>query len=153
MANAALLHIIQVAIVFILKNHTTMEFTQSVKSVFSKYATFSGRASRSEYWYFVLFNIIASIALFLLGIAIGAAVGGSDGAMGGLIVGYILYVIYGLGVLIPSLAVTVRRLHDTNNSGWLILIGLIPCIGGIVLLVLTILQGTNGENKYGDIPE
>ncbi len=130
-----------------------MEFTQSVKSVFSKYATFSGRASRSEYWYFVLFNIIASIALFLLGIAIGAAVGGSDGAMGGLIVGYILYVIYGLGVLIPSLAVTVRRLHDTNNSGWLILIGLIPCIGGIVLLVLTILQGTNGENKYGDIPE
>ena len=130
-----------------------MEFTQSVKSVFSKYATFSGRASRSEYWYFVLFNIIASIALFLLGIAIGAAVGGSDGAMGGLIVGYILYVIYGLGVLIPSLAVTARRLHDTNNSGWLILIGLIPFVGSVVLLVFMILQGTNGETKYGDSPE
>ncbi len=130
-----------------------MTFTQSIKSVFSKYATFTGRASRSEYWYFTLFNIITSTLLFLLGIAIGAATGGSDGVPGGLIVGYILYIIYGLGVLIPSLAVTVRRLHDTNNSGWLILLGLIPCVGGIVLLVFMILQGTNGENKYGDIPE
>ena len=130
-----------------------MTLTQSVKSVFSKYATFTGRASRSEYWYFTLFNIITSTLLFLLGIAIGAATGGSDGVPGGLIVGYILYIIYGLGVLIPSLAVTVRRLHDTNNSGWLILLGLIPCVGGIVLLVFMILQGTNGENQYGDIPE
>ena len=130
-----------------------MTFTQSIKSVFSKYATFTGRASRSEYWYFTLFNIITSTLLFLLGIAIGAATGGSDGVPGGLIVGYILYIIYGLGVLIPSLAVTVRRLHDTNSSGWLILLGLIPCVGGIVLLVFMILQGTNGENKYGDIPE
>ncbi|MCI5876013.1 MAG: DUF805 domain-containing protein [Prevotella sp.] len=130
-----------------------MTFTQSIKSVFSKYATFTGRASRSEYWYFTLFNIITSTLLFLLGIAIGAATGGSDGVPGGLIVGYILYIIYGLGVLIPSLAVAVRRLHDTNNSGWLILLGLIPCVGGIVLLVFMILQGTNGENKYGDIPE
>ncbi len=130
-----------------------MTFTQSIKSVFSKYATFTGRASRSEYWYFTLFNIITSTLLLLLGIAIGAATGGSDGVPGGLIVGYILYIIYGLGVLIPSLAVTVRRLHDTNNSGWLILLGLIPCVGGIVLLVFMILQGTNGENKYGDIPE
>lgn len=130
-----------------------MTFTQSIKSVFSKYATFTGRASRSEYWYFTLFNIITSTLLFLLGIAIGAATGGSDGVPGGLIVGYILYIIYGLGVLIPSLAVTVRRLHDTNNSGWLILLGLIPCVGGIVLLVFMILQGTNGENKYGNIPE
>lgn len=130
-----------------------MTFTQSIKSVFSKYATFTGRASRSEFWYFTLFNIITSTLLFLLGIAIGAATGGSDGVPGGLIVGYILYIIYGLGVLIPSLAVTVRRLHDTNNSGWLILLGLIPCVGGIVLLVFMILQGTNGENKYGDIPE
>ena len=130
-----------------------MTFTQSIKSVFSKYATFTGRASRSEYWYFTLFNIITSTLLLLLGIAIGAATGGSDGVPGGLIVGYILYIIYGLGVLIPSLAVAVRRLHDTNNSGWLILLGLIPCVGGIVLLVFKILQGTNGENKYGDIPE
>lgn len=130
-----------------------MTLTQSVKSVFSKYATFTGRASRSEFWYFTLFNIIASIVLFLLGIVIGAAAGGSDGALGGLLVGYILYVVYGLGVLLPSLAVTVRRLHDTNNSGWLILIGLIPCIGSVVLLVFMILQGTNGENKYGNIPE
>lgn len=130
-----------------------MTFTQSIKSVFSKYATFTGRASRSEYWYFTLFNIITSTLLLLLGIAIGAATGGSDGVPGGLIVGYILYIIYGLGVLIPSLAVAVRRLHDTNNSGWLILLGLIPCVGGIVLLVFMILQGTNGENKYGDIPE
>ena len=130
-----------------------MEFTQSVKSVFSKYATFTGRASRSEYWYFTLFNIIAIVALVIISTVIGAAAGGSDGALGGLLVGYILYVVYGLGVLLPSLAVTVRRLHDTNNSGWLILIGLIPCIGSVVLLVFMILQGTNGENKYGNIPE
>ena len=130
-----------------------MTLTQSVKSVFSKYATFTGRASRSEYWYFTLFNIIAIVALVIISTIIGAAAGGSDGALGGLLVGYILYVVYGLGVLLPSLAVTVRRLHDTNNSGWLILIGLIPCIGSVVLLVFMILQGTNGENKYGDIPE
>ena len=129
-----------------------MTFTQSIKSVFSKYATFTGRASRSEYWYFTLFNIITSTLLFLLGIAIGAATGGSDGVPGGLIVGYILYIIYGLGVLIPSLAVAVRRLHDTNNSGASRSARNIV-IGGIVLLVFMILQGTNGENKYGDIPE
>ena len=130
-----------------------MTLTQSVKSVFSKYATFTGRASRSEYWYFTLFNIIAIVALVIISTVIGAAAGGSDGALGGLLVGYILYAVYGLGVLIPSLAVTVRRLHDTNNSGWLILIGLIPCIGSVVPLVFMILQGTNGENKYGNIPE
>lgn len=130
-----------------------MTLTQSVKSVFSKYATFTGRASRSEYWYFTLFNIIAIVALVIISTVIGAAAGGSDGALGGLLVGYILYAVYGLGVLLPSLAVTVRRLHDTNNSGWLILIGLIPCIGSVVLLVFMILQGTNGENKHGNIPE
>lgn len=130
-----------------------MTLTQSVKSVFSKYATFTGRASRSEYWYFTLFNTIAIVALVIISTVIGAAAGGSDGALGGLLVGYILYAVYGLGVLLPSLAVTVRRLHDTNNSGWLILIGLIPCIGSVVLLVFMILQGTNGENKYGNIPE
>ncbi len=130
-----------------------MEFTQSVKSVFSKYATFSGRASRSEYWFFALFNAVISIALILLGTVIGAAAGGSEGAANGMLVGYILYAIYGLGVLIPSLAVTVRRLHDSNKSGWLILIGLIPFVGSIVLLVFMILQGTNGENQYGNIPE
>ena len=130
-----------------------MNFSQSVKSVFSKYATFTGRASRSEYWYFTLFNIIASAVLIGLSTIIGAAAGGSDGAIGGLLVGYALYFIYFLAVLLPTLAVTVRRLHDTNNSGWLILIGLVPCIGNVVLVVFMILQGTDGENKYGNIPE
>jgi uncharacterized membrane protein YhaH (DUF805 family) len=111
-----------------------------------KYAVFSGRSRRMEYWYFVLFNIIVSI---VLGVIDAVLFGTLDSGMGaGLLSG-----IYGLAVLIPSLAVTVRRLHDIDRSGWWILIGLVPLIGVIVLLVFALLEGTPGDNRYGPNPK
>ena len=110
-----------------------------------KYAVFSGRSRRMEYWYFVLFNIIVSIVLG----TIDALLGTLGSGMGvGLLSG-----IYGLAILIPSLAVTVRRLHDTDRSGWWILIALVPLIGTIVILVFALLEGTPGSNQYGPNPK
>ena len=110
-----------------------------------KYAVFSGRSRRMEYWYFVLFNIIVSIVLGVIDGLLGTS-GSYAGA--GLLSG-----IYGLAVLIPSLAVTVRRLHDTDRTGWWILIALVPLIGVIVLLVFALLEGTPGDNQYGPNPK
>ena len=111
-----------------------------------KYAVFSGRSRRKEYWYFVLFNIIVSIVLGWIDALLGTSSSYAAGA--GLLSG-----IYGLVVLIPSLAVTVRRLHDTDRSGWWILIALVPLIGVIVLLVFALLEGTPGDNQYGPNPQ
>ena len=111
-----------------------------------KYAVSSGRSRRMEYWYFVLFNIIVSI---VLGAIDGLLLGTLDSGMGvGLLSG-----IYSLAVLIPTLAVTVRRLHDIDRSGWWILIGLVPLLGAIVLLVFALLEGTPGDNQYGPNPK
>jgi uncharacterized membrane protein YhaH (DUF805 family) len=110
-----------------------------------KYAVFGGRSRRMEYWYFVLFNIIVSIVLGVIDGLLGTS-GSYAGA--GLLSG-----IYGLAVLIPSLAVTVRRLHDIDRSGWWILIALVPLIGVIVLLVFALLEGTPGDNQYGPNPK
>jgi len=104
--------------------------------VLKKYAVFSGRARRAEYWYFALFNAIISIILSIISIAIGDKL-------------IILWIVYSLAVLIPSIAVSVRRMHDIGKNGWTILIGLIPFIGAIWLFVLTILDSNPGENKYG----
>ena len=103
-----------------------------------KYAVFSGRSRRMEYWYFVLFNIIVSIVL--------GAIDGLLGTRGSYAGAGLLSGIYGLAILIPSLAVTVRRLHDIDRSGWWILIALVPLIGTIVLLVFALLDGTPGTN-------
>ena len=114
-------------------------------AVFNKYAVFSGRASRVEYWYFNLFNIIVYIVLsIVLGVA------GTEIGVGivGLLIG-----IYSLAVLIPSFAVTIRRLHDTNRSGWWMFISVVPLIGGIWFLVLMIIDGTPEENQYGSNPK
>ena len=113
--------------------------------VLKKYAVFSGRARRKEYWFFCLFNIIISIALSIIDIF----VLGADPVEG---IG-ILSTIYTLGIVIPSLAVSVRRLHDTDRTGWWLLIAIIPLIGFIVLLVFMLLDSTPGENKYGSNPK
>lgn len=107
--------------------------------VLSKYAEFNGRARRSEYWYFVLINIVISIVIYLVDAGIG-----SFGALG---------IIYSLGILIPSLAVGVRRLHDTGRSGWYLLLAFIPIIGAIILLVLMAQDSVAGENEYGQYPK
>ena len=110
-----------------------------------KYAVFSGRSRRMEYWYFVLFNLIAYIVLSL----IDALLGTYNIVQGvGLLSG-----IYSLAVLIPTLAVMVRRLHDIDRTGWWILINLIPLIGTIVLLVFALTPGTPGSNRYGPDPK
>ncbi|WP_432947392.1 DUF805 domain-containing protein [Kribbella sp. CA-253562] len=111
--------------------------------VLKKYVVFSGRARRKEFWMFTLFNVIISIVLSAIDRMIGTDSSGT-GLLGG---------IYSLLVLLPSLAVTVRRLHDTDRSGWWILIGLIPIIGWIVLLVFEVQEGTAGDNSHGPDPK
>jgi uncharacterized membrane protein YhaH (DUF805 family) len=113
--------------------------------VIKNYATFSGRAQRAEYWYFVLFYVLIYLGLSLLD----GVTGTFDSDTGAGLLGSIFV----LAILIPSLAVTVRRLHDTDRSGWWLLIGLIPIIGGLVLLVFTVLDGTTGANTYGENPK
>lgn len=106
-----------------------------------KYADFDGRARRSEYWYFVLCNILAYLIL--------SAVGFVLGEYGGLI----LLGIFWLGVLIPSIAVVVRRLHDVGKSGWFYFVVLIPLVGGIWLIVLLCTDSQVGPNQYGPNPK
>lgn len=120
-------------------------------AVLKNYAGFSGRASRREYWMFTLIN---TIILVVLQILMGATMTPPDefGQGGSLGFGYYLYMLYALATLIPSLAVAVRRLHDTDRSGWWILIGLVPLIGAIVLLVFFCQQGTQGDNRFGSDP-
>ncbi len=113
-------------------------------AVLKNYAGFSGRARRTEYWMFVLFNaIFSSIAVFLDYI-FDIDFGYGYGAISGL---------YSLVVFIPSLAVSVRRLHDIGKSGWMLLIGLIPLIGVIWLIILFVTEGNKGENQYGPDPK
>lgn len=106
--------------------------------VLKKYADFKGRARRKEYWMFVLFNVIISIVI---------------SSVGALIEMPLLGNLYSLAVLLPGLAVGVRRLHDINKSGWYILIALIPLIGAIWLLILLAKEGDVGENQYGPNPK
>ena len=106
--------------------------------VLKKYAVFTGRARRKEYWMFFLFNIIATIIL---------------GIIAGVIHTKVLSVLYDLALIVPSVAVTVRRLHDTDRSGWWILIGLIPLVGTIILIVFEATDSQPGENKYGPNPK
>jgi len=109
-----------------------MTFGDSVGTCLKKYADFAGRASRSEYWWFVLAAFLASIVLaFILRI------------LGGLVY---------LALLLPMIAVGVRRLHDIGKSGWWLLIGFIPLIGGLILIYFYVKSGDAGSNEYGEAP-
>jgi len=116
--------------------------------VLKQYADFSGRARRKEYWMFTLFNAIIIFALMLVWMAGNAA---ESSVL--LNVGMILYFGYILAVIIPSLAVCVRRLHDIGKSGWYYLIVLIPLVGAIILLVWFCGDSQSGENKWGINPK
>lgn len=110
-----------------------MNFADSIQTcVINKYMDFNGRASRSEYWWFFLFCIILAIVSIL--------------------VGRILYYVVAIALFIPSLAVAIRRLHDTDKSGWWFLITFIPVIGPLVLLYFYIIEGTKGPNRFGNPP-
>ena len=113
--------------------------------VLKSFGDFSGRSRRQEYWMFFLFNMIFAFCAMILDNVLGTTIGPLPyGAI------YLLYVLF---TLVPSLAVAVRRLHDTEKSGWMILVGIIPLVGGIWLLVLLCTEGTQGENDYGDDPK
>ena len=103
----------------------------------SKYAVFSGRASRAEFWNFTFISVIVSIFLGIIG----------------LVDAGVTFTLYSLAVLIPGLAVSVRRLHYTNRSAWWLLITILPYVGAIVFLVFMVLAGTTGANRYGEDPK
>ncbi len=109
-----------------------------------KYAVFSGRSRRKEYWYFVLFNLIISFVLGLIDRFLGLTTEYGLGILGGL---------YSLAVLIPGLAVAVRRLHDTNRSGWWLLINLVPFVGPIIAIIFLVQDSDTGSNRYGPWPK
>ena len=122
-----------------------LSFGQAVSSVLNKYATFSGRARRSEYWWFALFNWIVLVAAILLDNMFGIAF---------YQLGYgPLYLLAALALFIPNLAVFVRRLHDINKSGWNFFWSLIPIVGAILLLVWACTDSDRGTNQYGDSPK
>jgi uncharacterized membrane protein YhaH (DUF805 family) len=117
-----------------------MGFTEAVRSVIvERYADFQGRSPRSELWWFVLFYM-------LLSFAVGAVAALSD------VLGGVLNLAVTIGLLVPMIAVQVRRLHDTDRTGWWVLIGLVPLIGTIVLLVFYLQRGTDGDNRFGPDP-
>ncbi|MEU1405540.1 DUF805 domain-containing protein [Streptomyces sp. NPDC005728] len=103
-----------------------------------KYAVFTGRARRTEYWTFSLVNLLIALALLVIDRPLGFDYPRS---------------LFALAILLPSLAVSVRRLHDTGRSGWWLLIGLIPVIGPITVLVFTAIEGEPGDNTYGASPK
>ena len=115
-----------------------MSFPQAIGSGFGRYVDFSGRSSRSEYWWWVLFVSIGAIVGLILDNLIGTSP--------------ILYVLFELAVVLPGLAVSVRRCHDIDKSGWWILIGIIPIVGGIILLIWFVRRGDHDENRYGPDP-
>jgi len=106
--------------------------------VLKNYANFNGRARRQEYWMFFLINFIITVVLSFFEMKTGL---------------FGISMVYGLAVLVPSLAVAVRRLHDTDRSGWWLLVGLIPILGVIVLLIFFIMDGTPGNNRFGASPK
>ena len=117
-------------------------FLEAVKN---NYANFSSRARRSEYWYFILFYLLIYIVLMIIDNVAGLQLG--EAGIG------ILGLLFTLAMLVPSISVGVRRLHDTGRSGWWLLIGLVPLIGGLVLLWFYVQEGVRGSNQYGADPK
>lgn len=114
---------------------------------FRRFADFSGRSRRKEYWMFTLLNLIVG---FVLGL-IGGILGGSS--EGGSMMGSAIIGLYMLIVIVPSIAVTVRRFHDQDKSGWFVLLAFIPFVGSLIVLVFMCLEGTRGSNRFGDDPK
>ena len=122
-----------------------MGFAEAIKSFWSNYATFKGRARRSEYWFIQLFLIITNVAVGAIDLALMNGDVDRFIANGG---GGIVGLVWIFVTIVPALAVLVRRLHDTGKSGWWVLMGFVPFAGAIVLFVFTVLDSTPAENKY-----
>jgi uncharacterized membrane protein YhaH (DUF805 family) len=106
--------------------------------VLKKYAVFSGRARRQEYWMFTLIASLIYLGLVVLGLAMDTEVP---------------ELVFALAIFLPSLGVSVRRLHDTGRSGWWVLIGFIPCVGTIFMIIFMATEGERDENRYGPDPK
>lgn len=118
-----------------------MTLHEAIRSVFSKYMDLSGRAPRSEFWWFFLFVVVCNVVLNLIDTALFGP--------GGL---PLLGLIFGLAIVIPFIAVAVRRLHDREISGWWMFVWIVPFIGALIVLVLCALPGTKGRNRFGADP-
>ncbi|MDT0631476.1 DUF805 domain-containing protein [Rubrivirga sp. S365] len=118
-----------------------------VDIVKNHYADFEGRARRKEYWMFYLFSVLVAIAVVVVAVIL-ISISESLAIVAGL-----LYIALALGLLLPSLAVAVRRLHDTDRSGWWYLVSLVPFIGGFILLYFMVIEGDAGPNAYGPDPK
>ncbi len=117
-----------------------------------RYADFSGRSRRTEYWMFTLGYVIALVILaILLGVA--GAIGDPNGISGLSVTALAVLGLLVLALFIPSLAVQVRRFHDQDKSGWFVLLGFIPYIGGLIVIVFMCLPGTVGDNRFGPDPK
>jgi uncharacterized membrane protein YhaH (DUF805 family) len=114
-----------------------MNFGQAIASGFSNYVNFSGRACRSEYWYWALFVFLADLVALIIDWVLGV---------------YFISSLFGLAVFLPGLAVAIRRLHDLDRTGWWILLSLIPIVGWIILIIWDCTKGTNGPNRFGPDP-
>lgn len=114
-----------------------MTFSEAIKAGFNKFLVLSGRSSRSEYWYWILFMVLVAVILSFLGLSTG---------------GSFLGMVASLFFFLANLSVSVRRLHDLNKSGWWVLIGIIPVLGTLILWAWFTIQGTVGPNEYGDDP-
>jgi uncharacterized membrane protein YhaH (DUF805 family) len=113
------------------------------------YADFSGRASRAEYWWFVLFEWLALVVLIILAVAIAGRSKETNPFFDAFIVPFVIAL---AAVIIPNIAVQVRRLHDQDRSGWFILLFFIPYVGGLISLVFMLIPGTSGPNRFGPDP-
>jgi uncharacterized membrane protein YhaH (DUF805 family) len=122
-----------------------VDFGTAVKLGFQRYVDFSDRSTRAEYWWWGLFTVVASFALF-----IADTLTGNSSTLSGL--GGLLDMLFTLATIIPSLALGARRLHDINRTGWWLLLLFVPVIGWIVLIVWAIERGDKGTNKYGPDP-
>jgi uncharacterized membrane protein YhaH (DUF805 family) len=119
-----------------------MNFMDAVRTCLNNYANFSGRARRSEFWWFVLFNFCVQIATSIVDTILATLIGIN-----------VLSFIVMLALIVPGIAVSVRRMHDIGRSGWFVLLGLIPLVGPIILIIWYVKPGTPGPNQYGEDPK
>jgi len=120
-----------------------MGFVEAIQSGLNNYVNFSGRASRSEMWFWILFQLLATIVAAMVSGILAAIIGNA---------GWVIYTIVILGLILPTLAVEIRRLHDLDRSGWWFFITLVPFVGAIILLIFFCTEGTRGPNRFGSNP-
>jgi len=119
-----------------------MGFGEAIQSGFRNYVGFNGRASRSEYWWWILFAFLISIAANIVDRSLGGGMS-TVGLLGGIVA---------LALLLPNIAIGIRRLHDRDKSGWWLLLIFIPLVGAIILVIWFVVRGTQGPNRFGPDP-